>query len=600
MPERRILILYGSQTGTAQDVAERIGREAKRRHFAARVMPMDSYVITNLIQERLAVFVCATTGQGDEPDNMKKFWRFILRKDLPQDSLSQMHYSVLGLGDSSYPKFNYVAKKLYRRLLQLGASSLVPLGLGDDQHDLGPDAVIDPWLQTLWTEVLLHHPLPPGQELIPASVCPPGRYTVHFLKGEENGVDSSPHHTVKQQSGRAPSNLCPFHARMVEIKRVTATDHFQDVRLVKLDITDSNIRYSPGDVVMIQPRNSASSVDVFIRHMNLDPDQVFTISQNDPDIPLPVQWLLPRPCTVRHLVTHYLDINSIPRRSFFQMLVHFAENELEKEKFEEFCSAEGQQELFSYINRPRRTILETLQDFPHVSTTIPFTYLFDLIPAIQPRAFSIASSPAAHPSEIHILMAVVRYKSKLVKPREGLCSNWIASTQPSDDITIPIWTKKGTITFPDRGAPVIMVGPGTGVAPFRSFIHERAANNQGGNLLFFGCRNEGKDFFCRDEWNELGGRGLLQVSAAFSRDQEDKVYVQHKIRENSALVWSLMNRRDDPARIYVAGNAKRMPANVSEAFCTVAEIEGKMEKEAAEKFVSDLERRRLFQMETWS
>ncbi|XP_030853099.1 NADPH-dependent diflavin oxidoreductase 1, partial [Strongylocentrotus purpuratus] len=395
MAERRVVILYGSQTGTAQDVAERIGREAKRRHLAARVLPSDSYSIASLIQEELVIFVLATTGQGDEPDNMKKFWRFIMRKDLPGDSLNQLKFSVLGLGDSSYPKFNYVAKKLFRRLIQLGASDLIPLGLGDDQHELGPDAVIDPWLTSLWKEVLSLYPLPSGLEIIPAHVCPPARYNVRFIESMENGFmkDIADTPIVEPRSSVAPNNLCPFHAKMVANERLTAPDHFQDVRLVKLDVQESNIKYSPGDVLMIQPRNLTSSVDAFLQNMNLDPDQMITISQGDPDVPLPPSWLLPPTCSIRYLATNYLDINSIPRRSFFEMLAHHARNELEREKFQEFDSAEGQQELYTYCNRPRRTILETLQDFPHVSSTIPLQYLLDVIPAIQPRAFSIASSP---------------------------------------------------------------------------------------------------------------------------------------------------------------------------------------------------------------
>ena len=140
----QLLVLFGSQTGTAQDEAERLGREARRRRLGCRVQALDSYSVANLIREPLVIFVCATTGQGDPPDNMKNFWRFIFRKSLPSSSLCQMDFAVLGLGDSSYAKFNFVAKKLHRRLLQLGGSALLPPCLGDDQHELGPDAAIDP------------------------------------------------------------------------------------------------------------------------------------------------------------------------------------------------------------------------------------------------------------------------------------------------------------------------------------------------------------------------------------------------------------------------------------------------------------------------
>lgn len=159
---RKLTILYGSQTGTAQDLAEYIWRESKRFHFTGTVMPMDKYDIRMLINEEFVVFVCATTGQGDEPDNMKSFWKFLLRKSLPLDSLCSLSCAVLGLGDSSYEKFNFVAKRLNKRLQQLGANILVPVGLCDDQHDMGASAVYTNWINNLWDELIKRAPLPSG------------------------------------------------------------------------------------------------------------------------------------------------------------------------------------------------------------------------------------------------------------------------------------------------------------------------------------------------------------------------------------------------------------------------------------------------------
>lgn len=167
---RKLTILYGSQTGTAQDLAEYIWRESKRYHFSGTVMPMDKYEIQQLPQEQIVVFVCSTTGQGEEPDNMKIFWKFLLRKSLPSNSLSSMYCAVLGLGDSSYEQFNFSAKRLNKRLQQLGANILIPIGLCDDQHDLGPSGVYVKWLNDLWKELLVHAPLPNG--LIPLTESP--------------------------------------------------------------------------------------------------------------------------------------------------------------------------------------------------------------------------------------------------------------------------------------------------------------------------------------------------------------------------------------------------------------------------------------------
>ena len=242
-------------------------------------------------------------------------------------------------------------------------------------------------------------------------------------------------------------------------------------------------------------------------------------------------------------------------RYFWELLSHFTTSDLEREKLLEFCSPEGQDELYSYCHRPRRTIVEILGDFPQTTQNIDLNYLYDLIQPLQPRAFSIASSQRVDASQLQLLMAVVRYKSKLVKPREGVCSTWLSRLNPKVDtsVKVPVWVKKGTISFPsnNNNCPVIMVGPGTGVAPFRNFIQERVSNNIGGNVLFFGCRNKAADFLCEREWQGYVDRGLLKLFVAFSRDQEDKQYVQHLIEEKAALVWDLVHHSG--AYFYVAG-----------------------------------------------
>lgn len=167
---RKLTVLYGSQTGTAQDLAEYVWRESKRFFFKGTVTCMDKYNIQELINEYIVVFVCSTTGQGDEPDNMKTFWRFLLRKNLPSDCLNGLNFAVLGLGDSSYEKYNFVAKRLNKRLQQLGGNILIPIGLCDDQHDLGASGVYEKWLNSLWEKLSRFVPLPNG--IIPLNETP--------------------------------------------------------------------------------------------------------------------------------------------------------------------------------------------------------------------------------------------------------------------------------------------------------------------------------------------------------------------------------------------------------------------------------------------
>ncbi|XP_074546850.1 NADPH-dependent diflavin oxidoreductase 1 [Halichoeres trimaculatus] len=591
MSRPTLLVLYGSQTGTAQDTAQRITRQAQRRKMMVQVLPLDSYNVANLISESLVVFVCSTTGQGDPPDNMKNFWRFLFRKSLPADSLSQLDCAVLGLGDSSYPKFNFVAKKLHKRLVQLGASMLLPAGLADDQHDLGSDAVIDQWLKLFWAKVFALYPS--LSDVIPLredEPLPP-LFTFHFLdKGNEKTED-------RLQSHPVPLQPRPFPCRLVSNNRVTDTSHFQETRLIEFDITGSNIEFAAGDIVMMHPQNLPEDVEQFCQLLRLDPEAEFTLRATG-NTAVPAR--LPQPCSVRHLVESYLDIAAVPRRSFFELLSTFSSNELEREKLQEFSSAAGQDELHSYCNRPRRTALEVLADFPHTTAELKADYLLDLFPEIQPRSFSIASSLQAHPNRLQILVAVVRYKTKLYKPRKGLCSTWLASLDAEQgDVFVPLWVKKGSLKFPkDPHTPVIMVGPGTGVAPFRSALQERNAEGKHSNVLFFGCRSESKDFYFRSEWEEMVKAGHLSLFTAFSRDQEAKVYVQHRVRENAELLWELIANKN--ACFYIAGNAKEMPSSVCDALKEVFQREGGVSSEDAKQMLDVMERTGRLQSETWS
>ncbi|XP_021011726.1 NADPH-dependent diflavin oxidoreductase 1 isoform X2 [Mus caroli] len=593
----QLLVLFGSQTGTAQDEAERLGREARRRRLGCRVQALDSYSVANLIREPLVIFVCATTGQGDPPDNMKNFWRFIFRKSLPSSSLCQMDFAVLGLGDSSYAKFNFVAKKLHRRLLQLGGSALLPPCLGDDQHELGPDAAIDPWVGDLWEKIMVMYPVPLDIPEIPHGVPLPSKFIFQFLQ-EVPSIGAEELNIASSAPQTPPSELQPFLAPVITNQRVTGPQHFQDVRLIEFDITDSNISFAAGDVVFILPSNSEAHTQQFCQVLCLDPNQFFTLKPREPGVPDPPG--LPQPCTVWHLVSQYLDIASVPRRSFFELLACLSQHALEREKLLELSSARGQEELWEYCNRPRRTILEVLCDFPHTAGAIPPDYLLDLIPRIRPRAFSIASSLLAHPRRLQILVAVVKYQTRLKEPRRGLCSSWLASLNPGQGpVRVPLWVRPGSLVFPETpDTPIIMVGAGTGVAPFRAAIQERVAHGQTGNFLFFGCRQRDQDFYWQTEWQKLEQKGCLTLVTAFSREQEKKVYVQHRLRELGPLVWELLDGQG--AYFYLAGNAKYLPTDVSEALMSIFQEEGRLSTADASAYLARLQQTLRFQTETWA
>ena len=592
-------VLYGSQTGTAQEVAERIGREALRHFFQPTVLAMDDCSLDSLMKETLTVFVAATTGQGDDPDNMRNFFKALWSQRRNRQLLSHLKFGVLGLGDSSYQKFNYSAKRLNNLLMYLGGQPLCKIGLGDDQHDLGPEFVIDPWLENWWNKALELCPLVEGVKPLSSKIMLPPKYKLKVITDAPADKNNCVMIDTSQQQGEACAT-CPSLAKVTRNDRVTSKDHFQEVRLIEFDTSQMKTKHKPGDVLMVQPQNLEEHVEEFINVLGLDPNLQFSLELNDPNATLPLASVLPTPCTMKECVHKYFDIQAIPKRYFFEMLSYFTKDEMEKEKFEEFTTAEGQQALHDYCTRPKRSIMEVLADFPHTKKNIPLDYLFDLIPSIKPRPYSIASSSLAIPNRTQLLIAVVNYTTVLRRPRMGLCTNWLARQKVGTPI--PVWIKPGTLTFPSLESevipPVVMIGPGTGCAPFRAYIQERVASGASkGLVMVFGCRNKAKDYFFKDEWEGLAREDKLELYCAFSRDQEDKVYVQHVMRENAAHLWHLIGEQQ--ARVYFAGNAKRVPIDVYEALTYICEHgRGAGQMDAEQYMKKEVEKR--YQTETWA
>lgn len=240
---------------------------------------------------------------------------------------------------------------------------------------------------------------------------------------------------------------------------------------------------------------------------------------------MPVPTYLQGNLNLRTIATQLWDLNAVPRPRTFELLAINCQNELEKEKLIEFTTPEGQEDLYSYANRPRRTIVELLRDFPHSTSQITLPILFEIFQTIKPRSFSIAS---CHESgSLDLLVAIVTYKTIISKPREGLCSNWLKCLAKGDQIRGVI--KKGTFKFPsDVNVPIVMVGPGTGLAPFRSKLLERELiiddqNTKLSQSLFFGCRGENADFHCKEDLQRMATKNVLSLFTAFSRDQENKM-----------------------------------------------------------------------------
>lgn len=600
----KITILYGSQTGNAEDMSKRIGLKAKSLGFHVLIEAMDDFPLKMLPKQDLIIFVCSTTGHGQEPENMRNFYNFMRRRDLPPTCLSSLKYAVYGLGDSSYAKFNYVSKILFKRLKECGATPVQDLVTGDEQHELGCDGIIYPKLDELWLRLN------------------------NFKDDHETSSTDGDHSEIPENSyiaslyqpneGSNPSDeFTPDFINRYDIKtafcitnqRVTPESHFQDTRFFRFK-ANVDIKYEPGDVCTILPANSDENVDSFLSILNLNPQQRFKVSKRDPNYMLNYLYdFIPNGLRIYDLVKYYLDIQSVPKRSFFEFLWPFSNDKLERDKLKEFASTEGQEELYQYCIQPKRSILEVLLDFPNTVKNIVFDYLFDLIPPIKPRSFSIASSCRAHPNEVHLIVGVVNYRTRLRKIRRGLCSNYLArikpiqpNGEPSKENRLRFFIRHSSYKLPkDKSTPIVMIGPGLGIAPFRSFIEELALsrNNSGLNHLYFGCRLSDADFYFERQLKEYVSANIIRLRVAFSREVPKK-YVQDLLSDDSTLIKNLI--LNEGAVIYVAGNSK-LPEDLRQLFKKILfsddDDRDSGESLNRDKFITELESQSRIQYDCW-
>lgn len=402
-------------------------------------------------------------------------------------------------------------------------------------------------------------------------------------------------------------------------ERLTPDTHWQDVRHLKLDIEGSH-PYTPGDVLTIYPKNFPTDVDQFLAIMDWTPiaDRRIKFTPSSPSVSstasLPVSTFnSTSTTTLRKLLTNHLDILSIPRRSFFAKLAHYTNDEFHHERLLEFTDPEYIDELFDYTTRPRRSILEVLQEFESVK--IPWRRVCSIIPTLRGRQFSIASAMTEIPAtladqgtstRIELLIAIVKYKTVIKRIRQGVATRYIASFAPDQKITVTLSRGGLGVTQKELNRPVVMIGPGTGVAPMRALIHQRmqwrsqtpTQDTTAKDLLFFGCRNAESDYFFRDEWQSLTESGVpLEVFAAFSRDQRQKVYVQDLVRQQSARVYDAVANKS--GIIYICGSSGKMPQAVREALIEGFQEHGQLSREDAEAYLVALEKSGRYRQETW-
>ena len=385
-----------------------------------------------------------------------------------------------------------------------------------------------------------------------------------------------------------PTDLLPIpNAITVTLdqnERVTPSQHWQDVRQLSFSAA-TPVEYGPGDVLTIFPKNFPGDVADFIALMDWQdvadlPLKFQPMKAKCPTTtypPPPIPNLIASPITIRKLLTHHLDITAIPRRSFFALIAHFTDDEMQQERLREFTDPQYTDELYDYTTRPRRSILEVLQEFTTVR--IPWQWVASILPALRGRQFSIASggmlkhiddgSPdSVGRAKFELLVAIVRYRTVIRKIRQGVCTRYLSTLPTGTRLNVTLSRGGLNVSKKEASRPVVMIAPGTGVAPMRSMLWERLAwQNEGESqlplgksVLFFGCRNRDADYFFQREWKTLKERLDLDVFVATSRDQRTKIYVQDLVRKEAKLIHRLLQEED--GIVYICGLVDPVPSSV--------------------------------------
>lgn len=536
-----LTVLYGSQTGNAEGVAEMLGEQAGARGIKATVVDMADYKPRQLKSETFVAVLASTHGEGDPPDNALDFHEFLHSRKAP--GLKGVHYGVLALGDTSYEHFCQTGKDFDARFSELGASQLVERVDCDVDYDDPAEAWVGAMLDAI--EVKAGAAVSAGSA--PATGSAPG----------------------KSQYDRKH----PFPAPVLENIVLNGRGSNKETRHIELSLEDSGLSYRPGDAVGVYPQNNPNLVAGIIEKLGLSAEETVSLGETQ--------------VSLAEALQHYREITVLTKPLVEQWAGHSGDAELQKLVGDHSALTEWMR---------GRDLLDLIEAWPVEG--LGADTLTGMLRKLPPRLYSIASSQAAVEDEVHITVAAVRYESHN-REREGVASTWLAE-RLAEDATVPVYIdpNKNFKLPEDDDAPIIMIGPGTGVAPFRAFMQEREERGaRGRNWLFFGEQHFHTDFLYQSEWLGWRKKGLLEhVDVAFSRDQEEKRYVQHRIMERSTELWNWL---EDGAYLYVCGDADSMAPDVNEALIDVIAREGNRSRDNATEYLRDLARAKRYQRDVY-
>lgn len=538
-----ITLISASQTGNARRVAEQLRDDLIAAKLNVNLVNAGDYKFKQIGQEKLLLIVASTQGEGEQAEEAVALHKFLQSKKAPQ--MKDTAFAVFALGDTSYEFFCQAGKDFDTRLAQLGAERLLDRVDADVEYK----DVAQAWRKRI-VEAL--------KQRVPADTSGQAAPT---LAGSVNQVDSSPY-----------TKELPLTATLAVNQKITGRDSDKDVRHLEIDLGDSGLRYQPGDALGIWFENDPLLVQEVVELLWLKGDE--TVEVNGKSLPL------------SEALQHHIELtqNTTP-------II---------EKYAALC----RDEHLTGILADKPALQQYAQTVPFVDmvrrapTELDAQQLVDLLRPLTPRLYSIASSQAETESEVHITVGVVRYEID-GRPRTGGASGYLADRLEEDGEVEVFIEHNDNFRLPaNPEAPVIMIGPGTGIAPFRAFLQQRDNDGASGkNWLFFGNPHFTDDFLYQVEWQRYVKDGLLtNIDLAWSRDQAEKVYVQDKLREKGAEVWQWLQ---EGAHVYVCGDANRMAKDVEQALLEIIAENGVMDLETADEYLSELRLDRRYQRDVY-
>lgn len=537
-PPHTITVLSASQTGNARRLAEQLRDDLITAKLSVVLINAGDYKFKQIAKEKLLLIITSTQGEGEPPEEAVALYKYLFSKKAP--ALPSTQFAVFGLGDSSYSQFAKIGKDFDVRLMELGAKRLYER----------VDADVEYQAQALaWRRKIVG-----GLQLATAS-------SAQQLAGKVNNSDrdSSPYNPK-----------APITAHLAVSQKITSSSSLKEVRHIEIDLADSGLRYKPGDALGVWYENDPELISELLSLLWLKGDELVQVDGNS----MPISEALQK---------HY-ELT----RNTSAIVKNYASLAQEKA----LMVWEGQQWQDFVLSTP---IVDMVRLAP---TALRPEQLLSLLRPLTPRLYSIASSQAEVGNEVHITVGVVRYSID-GRQRTGGASGYLSKRLVEDDTMRVFIEHNDNFRLPgDPNTPVIMIGPGTGVAPFRAFMQQRSASGASGkNWLFFGNQHLTDDFLYQVEWQRYVKDGLLTLlDVAWSRDQKNKIYVQDRLREKGAEVWRWIQQG---AHIYVCGNAKQMSRDVEHTLVSLVAKHGDIGSSQADELFSELRIARRYQREVY-